>query len=306
MRLQPTRLANAWEYRTSSSWNVWLTLQKTLCVKFSENKPQKSALTVFRGQLNHSVNRRRYWPFPTVGRRYGFRLTNMLFSPNPSGPKDEAATVVLLRKTDDGRPLGIIWHYTCHPTAVVSTDVISSDYPGTVRHALRERFGEIPCIFAQGFCGDIRPHIELSQKPGWRDRLRRGLRTIVSGPMFDDPSAEDWARWSQSLTAGVCDIVQGDPITTFSPRSLQTGSAGIPLGDFFKGSTPAKMLTAQVVRIGDELEIVALSAEATVEWQPMLDEAVPVPSRADSPLCRIPRSVVRLSSDRCTGSGRRL
>ncbi len=38
------------------------------------------------------------------------------------------------------------------------------------------------------------------------------------------------------------------------------------------------MLTAQIVRIGDELEIVALSAEATVEWQPILDEAVPVPS----------------------------
>ena len=159
-----------------------------------------------------------------------------------------------------------------------STDVISADYPGAVRHALRERFGEIPCIFAQGFCGDIRPNIEVSQKPGWRDRLRRGLRTIASGPMFDDPSAEDWARWSQSLTAGVCDIAQGDPVTTFSPTSLQTGSAGIPLGDFFKGSTPAKMLAAQVVRIGEELEIVALSAEATVEWEPILDEAVPAPS----------------------------
>lgn len=235
-------------------------------------------LAIFRGQLNHSINRRLFWPFPTVGRRYGFRLTNVLFSPNPSGAKDEAATVVLLRKTDDGRPLGILWHYTCHPTAVVSNEVISADYPGAVRHALRERFGEIPCIFVQGFCGDIRPYIEVSQKPGWRERLLRSLRTVVSGPMFNDPAVEDWERWSQSLAAGVCDIAQGHPIRTLSPKSLQTGSAGIPLGDFFRGTTPAKMLAAQIVRIGDEFEIVALSAEASVEWGRILDEAVPVPS----------------------------
>ncbi len=99
---------------------TWLRLQKTLFAKFRREQPSEISLNVFRGQLNHSVNRRRYWPFPTVGRRYGFRLTNVLFSPNPSGPKNEAATVVVLRNTDDGRPLGILWHYTCHPTAVVS------------------------------------------------------------------------------------------------------------------------------------------------------------------------------------------
>ena len=58
---------------------------------------------------------------------------------------------------------------------------------------------------------------------------------------------------------------------------MQTGSARIPLGDFFRGSTPDKQLAAQIVRIGEELEIVALSAEVTVEWQRILDEAVPAP-----------------------------
>ena len=36
------------------------------------------------------------------------------------------------------------------------------------------------------------------------------------------------------------------------------------------------MLAAQAVRIGEDLEIVALSAEPSVEWQRTLDEAVPV------------------------------
>ena len=69
-------------------------------------------------------------------------------------------------------------------------------------------------------------------------------------------------RWSQALAAGVCDIAQGSPVKSFSPTSLRTGSARIPLGDFFEGSAPDKPLAAQVVRIGEELEIVALSAEA--------------------------------------------
>ena len=84
-------------------------------------------------------------------------------------------------------------------------------------------------------------------------------------------------RWSQSLAAGVCDIARGSPVKTFSITSLQTGSAEIPLGDFFTGSTPDKRLTVQMVRIGEELEIVALSAEVTVEWQRILDEVMPAP-----------------------------
>ena len=242
-------------------------------------EPSKVNLDVLQGQLNHSINRRRYWPFPTFGRTYGFRLTSVCFAPNPSGPRDELATVALLRKRDDRHVLGVIWHYTCHPTAVVPEDVLSSDYPGAARRALRERFGEIPCIFAQGFCGDIRPNMKVSApRTGLRERLRRMIRTIVSGPMFADPSADDWKCWSQSLAASVSDIAKGKPVKTFSPASLRTGSAGIPLGDFFKGSLPDKMLTAKVVRIGEEIEIVALSAEANVGWEGILDQAFPVPS----------------------------
>src|ERR1700722_19590509 len=152
------------------------------------------------------MTRRRSWPSPTVGRMYGFRLTSVTFSPNPSGPRDETATAVLFRKTDDGQPLGVIWHYTCHPTAVVPENVISADYPGAVRQALRERFGEIPCVFAQGFCGDIRPDIRRSQKAGWRERLVRATRTIVSGPLFASLAAEDWICWSKNLASGVRDI----------------------------------------------------------------------------------------------------
>jgi hypothetical protein len=248
---------------------------ENLVRQIQQQQSSEVSLEVFQGKLDHSVSRRRFWPFPTFGRMYGFRLTSIAFAPNPSAPRDERATVVLLR-TSHGKLVGLIWHYTCHPTAVVPQDVVSADYPGAVRRALRERFGEIPCVFAQGFCGDIRPNIKTSAR--WRTRLRQMIRMIASGPLFAPPSAEEWTRWSRSLAAGICDIARGEPVTTFSPASLQTGSARIALGEFFGGSTPDKMLAAQVMRIGEELEIVALSAEPSVEWQRALDEAIPVPS----------------------------
>jgi hypothetical protein len=243
--------------------------------QIQQQQSSEVSFEVFQGKLDHSVSRRRFWPFPTFGRMYGLRLTSIAFAPNPSAPRHERATVVLLR-TSHGKLVGLIWHYTCHPTAVVPQDVVSADYPGAVRRALRERFGEIPCVFAQGFCGDIRPNIKTSAR--WRTRLRQMIRMIASGPLFAPPSAEEWTRWSRSLAAGICDIARGEPVTTFSPASLQTGSARIALGEFFGGSTPDKMLAAQVMRIGEELEIVALSAEPSVEWQRALDEAIPVPS----------------------------
>ena len=231
---------------------------------------------VFQGHLKHSINRRRNWPFPTIGRTYGWRLRSVSMAPNPSGPRDELATVVLLRKLDDGQVLAALWHYTCHPTAVVPENVVSADYPGAVRAAMRQRFGEIPCVFVQGFCGDIRPDIRVSQPIGWRERMRRAFRTIVSGPSFARPSPEDWMRWSKGLARAVCDIAQGSPRSVFSPKSLRTGSAAIALSSFFAGDTPDKPLAAVVIAIGEELEIVALSAEACVGWQGILGQAVPV------------------------------
>ncbi|MGA7808750.1 hypothetical protein [Bradyrhizobium sp.] len=231
---------------------------------------------IFRGLLDHSINRRRFWPYPTIGRMHGFKLRSVVFSPNPSGPRDEQATVVLLRKTGDGEALGVIWHYTCHPTAVVPDSVISSDYPGAVRDMLRQRFGQIPCVFAQGFCGNIRPNIAPSpQKFTLRERFQKLIRVVVFGNLFPILAAGDWIIWSKSLAAGVDRIVTGNAARTLAPARLKTGMASIPLGQFFTGKTPNKRLTAQIIQISNALEIVALSAEPTVEWECILDEVIP-------------------------------
>jgi hypothetical protein len=251
-----------------------------LLLQMLRQQSSEVMLEIRRGQLHHSINRRRYWPFPTFGRTYGFRFSSTCMAPDPDGPTDELATVLLLRGASDGEVIGAIWHYTCHPTAVMPNKAVSSDYPGVVRRALRHLFGPIPCVFAQGFCGDISPNRRRSERrAGFGERLRRVARKVVSGPSFEPPAAEEWTRWSEDLAAKVAEIAQGPAIKVFSPETLAKGSASIALLEFFSGAAPDKPLVAQVVRLGETVELVALSAEVPVEWQGIINSKVPVGNR---------------------------
>ncbi|MBI5319933.1 hypothetical protein [Bradyrhizobium sp.] len=249
---------------------------ENLVGRMLQDQPAESRVEIKRGRLSHSVNRRRYWPLPTVGRTYGFKLTSTVMAPDPQGPTDEMATVLLLRRVDDDRVITAVWHYTCHATAVIPLNVISADFPGAVRRALRRRFGEIPCVFVQGFCGDIGPRIAgTGTQESLAGRLRRFARKVVSGPAFPPRVAGDWVRWSEGLAAGVAAIAGQPAESADIPATLSTGAAQIPLAEFFRGSAPDKPLTVQALRLGQAFELVALSAEVTVEWEAILDSALP-------------------------------
>ena len=247
---------------------------ETLVDKIEAQRRAPISLSICQGRLNHSINRRRHWPFPTFGRTYGFRLTSISMAPNPEGTRNEQATVMVFR-AENGRVVSILWHYTCHPTSVAD-NAVSADYPGAVRSALRDRFGAVPCVFMQGFCGDVRPNIASTVKPPLRERVRQFARMLLSGPAFARRSFEDTARWRDSVAAAVCAIGQSNDGRTLSLTDLEAGTASIPLATFFQGAVPEKPLTAQVLRIGENLEIIALSAEACVGWEAILERALPV------------------------------
>jgi hypothetical protein len=243
-----------------------------------EQKPVEVAFEIYQGELRHAINRRRYWPFPTIGRMHGFNLTSVAFSPNPKGPKNELATVLLVRDVHTDRPVALLWHYTCHPTAAIPTDAISADFPGRVRERLRQRYGPIPCVFLTGFCGNIRPHIVPAPRPvPLRERFQRLVRIVFFGNLFPSPSAEDWRRWSDSLASEVANITQRTSVRTLIPQQLRIGSASVPLSSFFHGTAPPKPLCVQVLGFDEALEIVAISAEPSVEWETEIDGAVPRP-----------------------------
>ena len=236
--------------------------------------PARVSLDIFRGRLNHSINRRRHWPFPTFGRTYGFKWRSVVFSPNPSGPRDEDATVIVLRRIDDSKSLAVFWHYACHPTGCGAIVAVSADYPGAVRRLLRERFGKTPCLFAQGFCGDVRPNVTPSpRKFRLRERLNAIVRIVASGNLFPAVTSADLTAWSQSLAAAVGNIVKGDPATSFSPKAWPSDRPAFR--SIASSRAPFQTRSSCVVKIGHALEIVVLSAEPTVEWIRILDGAAP-------------------------------
>jgi hypothetical protein len=244
-------------------------------------RPREICLEIFRGELDHAINRRRYWPFPTWDRTQGLQWASVTFSPYPAGPRDERATVVLIRAADDRTALAAFSHYACHPTSMVPPDAISADYPGAIRGLLRARFGDIPCLFAPGFCGDLTPRLVPSaQRPTLRERFAKFRRMVIAGYMVPTVSTADSVAWRESLVARLDAIIADGPSQTPRPTQLRSGSSAIPLGAFFWGAAPDKKLTVHILRLGDELELFALSAEPTVEWQRILDDAIPRSSQA--------------------------
>src|SRR6185437_11576474 len=98
--------------------------------------------------------------------------------------------------------------------------------------------------------------------------------------MVPTVTSADSAAWRVSLVARLDAIIAAGPVSTLRPNRLQSGAAAVPLGAFFAGSIPDKQLTVQILRLGGELDVFALSAEATVEWQSILDDAAPRSSQA--------------------------
>lgn len=55
----------------------------------------------------------------------------------------------------DGRPLGVLWFWTAHPT-IYGDPLASADYPGRVAGRLESDFGGV-AVFGQGCAGDVAP-----------------------------------------------------------------------------------------------------------------------------------------------------
>jgi hypothetical protein len=254
---------------------------ETMVRRILRKQPREIILEVFRGTLDHAINRRRYWPFPTWDRTQGLQWASVTFSPYPAGPHDERATIILFKTADDGAPLAAFSHYACHPTSTEPTDRISADYPGAIRGLLRKRFGQIPCLFAPGFCGNITPRlVPPKQQETLGERFARLRRMVVAGYMWPTVTSADSVAWRESLVTRLGAIIAGGPSQTLRPKRLRAGSSAIPLSAFFTGATPDKKLTVQILRLGDEFELFALSAEPTVEWQGLLDDAIPCAAQA--------------------------
>jgi len=77
----------------------------------------------------------------------------------PHGPIDPELTV-LYAETMDGRPIGALINYACHPDVVKGTKY-SGDWPSILSYGMKDEFGrDFVSLFVNGTCGNIN-HVDV-------------------------------------------------------------------------------------------------------------------------------------------------
>jgi hypothetical protein len=182
-------------------------------------KPKQANLRRGRAIAQANVNRRLPRRLPQLT-GHGLRFEKTIMAPNADGPVDPQITAWVI----EGETTAIVWHYTCHPSGFPGELKISADYPGQVRHALRQRFGQdTAVIFLQGFAGDVRP-ISAASPGGLLPRLRQ----LAQGPRFHDMAMDGWLRWSSTISDGVMRAVDAaQPVHDIAPATGRISSTAL-------------------------------------------------------------------------------
>jgi hypothetical protein len=95
---------------------------------------------------------------------------------NPGAPADDTLVVGRVTADDDGRILGTIVNYACHPTTLAwENTLISPDYIGAMRELVERHTGDSPCLFLHGASGDLGPAHQYVGDPAVADGHGRRL-----------------------------------------------------------------------------------------------------------------------------------
>lgn len=191
----------------------------------------------------------------------GLRLGGTTMGPDARSPVQEVAE--RLDFVDEaGRVICVLWHWACHPTAEPDRDVVSADYVGRVRDRIRADVGDVPVLFLQGFCGDIRP-------PSIRTLKSDPLLRVALGPGFRPFTDEEYAEWSgrvANAVAGDFGALEESEIPLDAAAPVWTDRHEFPSEQFVNGSL-TKTVVFQVGRIGP-LRLAGVSAEPSFGLAP--------------------------------------
>lgn len=125
-----------------------------------------------------------------VNRRVPDGKGGVLFAPNPDGPMDRHLDTLWF-ETADGRPLGSLSTFGCHPTSLGGY-LIGGDYPGYLTREIEAQRGA-PALFATGCGGNIRPWYnpggEGFARPTYDELERAGVR-MAGEALASEPGAE--------------------------------------------------------------------------------------------------------------------
>jgi hypothetical protein len=225
---------------------------------------------------------------------------------NPAVKADDTLVVGRITADDDGRVLGTLVNYACHPTTLAwENRLISPDYVGAMREVVEANTGGAPCLFLQGASGELAPAHQYVGDTAVADRhgRRLGFSALAALEGMLPPreglgytglveSGAPLAVWlpqpfapSQTLAGGLVDVplpLKPMPSAAELEEQLaQTEDRALSERLFRKlqivktlSSADHHVFPAWVWRVGDSL-LVAHPNEAYSQFQRDLREAFP-------------------------------
>jgi neutral ceramidase len=191
----------------------------------------------------------------------------------PEGLIDPEVAVVRFDGRD-GRPVGAILSYSCHPTASglgIPTNV-SADFVGHGRTAIEAEFG-MPCVFLQGCAGNQGTGKWVSGTP-WQDTVAMGARFasgIARGLQSARPIADGGLRVGRFRLPLVLDPFP--PVAALEERFARAATERefadiVSLGDALVIARRVSELGAApitTIAIGPDLALAVLPGEVFLE-----------------------------------------
>ena len=150
------------------------------------------------------------------------------------GPADDEL-LVLVAENEDGRTLGGLVNFACHPTAMYSVPVWSADYPGALTEALAQDPGGV-FLFLNGAAGNVSPAPGISHDRQGEDLARFMGETLAQSARESLGGKTELAEAGLSVQCRRLRIPQRRPTgeqIDLARRYLEAGEQGDP-HDFWR------------------------------------------------------------------------
>lgn len=199
-------------------------------------------------------------------RAYGVAGVSNAF--NPIGPVDHDVPV-LLAKGADGAVRGVLFGYACHNTTL-DIQEFNGDYAGFAQLAVEKAFPGATALFAQGCGGDQNPlprhEVVLAEKYG--AELGGAVASVSDAPMTPVDGAIS-ARYKVIPLALSAPPTEAEVDQQLASTDLYIQRRAKKLKRIYqeKGQLPTSLpYVVQVIKLGDDVQITALSGEVTVDY----------------------------------------
>lgn len=170
-------------------------------------------------------------------------------------------THLSFRRILDGKPIAHVWTTPMHATSFYRPLTVSPDFPGEIRHLLREhRKAKIPVLFFQGFSGDQRP-----RSPS--QFVRQG---VVRFRAF---TAAEWDHWTEELWRDIKKTqFTKEKVGFLEATRISFRPSSIFLFQTTSGKSEPKEAAVHVVSFGAATRLIALPFEVSLGWAKRLSE----------------------------------